>query len=112
MATKSNRNRYKIAEVKAQMRDAVGGDTVDVETDDGSVFHLPHPLFYDRAMKAALKALDDEDSDGIARALLGDDQFDKYVDAGGDPDDLNFVMMAVQKDATDSLAGRARPTRS
>lgn len=106
------RNRYKVAEAKQQMRDKIGSDTIEIETDDGTVFELPHPMFYDAATKKALKPLADDDMEGICRVLLGDEQYDDFIAHDGDPDDLSYVFVQVQEDMQDALAGRKRPTRS
>lgn len=105
------RNRYKVAEAKQQMKDKIGSDKIEVETDDGTVFELPHPMFYDRPTKAALKPLGDDDMDGIAQILFAD-RYDDFIKHGGDVEDLAFVFAAVAEDMQDSLAGRKRPTRS
>lgn len=107
-----HRNRYKVAEAKQQMVDKIGTDKVEFELEDGTVYELPHPLFYSSDIKKALKPLDDDDTEGVFRVLMGDDQFDEFVAHGGDPEDLQFVMMQVSEDTTATLAGRKRPTRS
>lgn len=106
------RNRYKVAEAKQQMRDKIGSDEIEIETDDGSVFTIPHPMFYDAATKKALKPLADDDMDGIARVLFGEDQYAEFIKHDGDVDDLAYVFAQVQEDTQDALAGRKRPTRS
>ena len=113
MPAKNNasRNRYRIAEARKQMADKLGGDRVEIETDDGSVFEIEHPMFRSKAEKAALKPLEDDDSEGIARVVLGD-QFDDFVAHGGDPEDLLFVFMALSAATQDVLAGRKGPTQS
>lgn len=109
--TASKRNRYRIAEAKAQMADKLGGDTVEIETDDGAVFNIEHPMFRSKETKAALKPLEDDDAEGIAQVVLGD-QFDKFIEHGGEPEDLLYVMLSIGEDTRDTLAGRKRPTRS
>lgn len=106
------RNRYKVAEARQQMVDKVGSDKLEIETDDGEVYTIPHPLFYSADTKRALKPLDDDDTDGVFRVLMGDEQFDAFLDAGNEPEDLLFVLNQAQGDAQDALAGRRRPTRS
>ena len=112
MATK--RNRYKLSEAKQQMQDAVGGSDIEFETDDGTVFHLEHPLFRSKTTKDALEPIGDDDSEGIVEVLLGEEQYEKFLSVGGDPDDVNFLLMKVQQDMQDVMRrGRqSRPTRS
>lgn len=111
-ANKPHRNYYRVAEAKQQMKDKIGTDQVEIELSDGSVVSFPHPMFYPKDLKAELKELSDDDSEGIALALLGEDQLDRFVKDGNDVDDLQFIVMQVQADAQAALAGRKRPTRS
>lgn len=110
--TERPRNRYRIAEAKQQMRDKIGSDKVEVETDDGYILELPHPMFYDKATKAALKPLAEDDAEGILRVLVGDELADEFIMHDGDPEDLQYVWMQLSEDTRDVLAGRKRPTRS
>jgi hypothetical protein len=105
------RNRYKLSQAKQQMEDAVGGSDIEIELDNGETVSIPHPLFYSKDVKADLKDVADDDAEGIAKVLLGDD-FDKYVEAGEDPEDLQWILLQAQQDAQATLAGRTRPTRS
>lgn len=111
-STPKHRNRYKVAEAKQQMHDKIGSDEIEVELEDGSVLSIPHPMFYSSALKKELKKLADDDSEGMLRALVGDEKCDAALDGGFDPEDLGFVMQQVQEDTQAALAGRARPTRS
>lgn len=110
--SKPSRNRYRVAEAKQQMVDKLGTDKVEFEAESGDVFSFPHPVFYSSALKKQLKAVDDDDAEGIFRILLGDEEFERYEAAGNDVDDLSFIMMQVQEDTEGALAGRKRPTRS
>lgn len=109
MAVKK-RNVYKVSQVREQMKEAVGSDRLELELDDGTVVHPPHPLFYSAELKAELKELDDDDTEGVAQVLLGD-EYDAWIDAGNTAEDLQLVLIQVQKDTTANLNGR-RPTRS
>jgi len=114
MATpaKPSRNRYKVAEVRQQLIDAVGGDEVEIELPDGVVVTIPHPLFFSKALKDELKPLDEEDSEALARVLLSPADFTTWEESGQDFDDLVLVLSEVRTAMTDQLAGRKRPTRS
>lgn len=107
-----HRNRYRVAEAKQQMVDKIGTDKIELELESGEVVSFPHPMFYSSALKRELKALDDDDSEGIALALMGQEQFDKFIESGEDPDDLGFVVNQAREEAMDILAGRKRPTQS
>lgn len=105
--------RYTRQAVTAQMHDALNTDgAVEYqvnEGDDQPVFRLPHPFFYDKATKDALKALAQDDEEGRAKVLLGD-QWDAFVEAGGDASDIDMLAGAIQLDAKSSLAN-AGPTK-
>jgi len=106
------KNRYNKNAIRQQMIEAVGGTDIlyTVDTADGKEieFTIPHPLFYDRATKDALKELADDDEEGVARLCLGD-QYDKFIEAGGEDEDISMLMARVQKDSSARINGR--PTR-
>lgn len=104
--SKPNRSHYKLSEVKSQMEDTLGGSTVEFETDDGQVFNMEHPMFRSSETEAALKPLADNDTEGIAKVLLGD-QWDQFVKAGGSASDVNLLMMAVGMNAQDQTQGKS-----
>lgn len=117
MAIKPNfkRNRYRLAEAKAQFAEKLGLDPsdprIEVEAGDGTTFLIEHPMFRSKATKDALKDVEDDDAEGIAAACLGD-QYDDFIEHGGEPEDLQFVFMEIGKDLQAVQAGRRRPTRS
>ncbi|MBQ1122647.1 hypothetical protein [Streptomyces sp. B15] len=105
--SKPNRARYKLSAVKASYADAVGGNQVEVETDDGKVFTFPHPLFTEDDTARQIDAA--EGDEGKARVLLGD-QWSDFVKSGGDANGLMLVYVAARSEMQDTL-GRHRPTR-
>lgn len=107
--SKPNKKRYKLAEVRAQYAEAVGGEEIEIEGPGGKTFTMPHPLFAPAAWKKAVDAAEDDDE--MARAMLGDEQFEEFIAAGGDPTDVNFARMAAMEDMQGDLKG-GRPTRS
>ncbi|APY88169.1 hypothetical protein [Streptomyces alfalfae] len=107
--SKPNKKRYVLETVKAQYAEAVGGEEVEFEGPGGEVYSMPHPLF---APSEWTKAVDDaEDDEEMARAMLGDEQFERYTAAGGRPGDVNFIRLAAMEDMKGALKG-GRPTRS
>ncbi|MFI8853686.1 hypothetical protein ACIGW3_26320 [Streptomyces sp. NPDC053499] len=105
--SKPNNSRYRLSAVRRSYADAVGGDQVEVETDDGKVFSFPHPLFTDDDTARQIDAA--EGDEGKARALLGD-QWDAFVKSGGDGNSLMLVYVAARAEMQDTL-GKHRPTR-
>ncbi|MCR8947234.1 hypothetical protein NW249_34675 [Streptomyces sp. OUCMDZ-4982] len=105
--SKPNKRRYKLAEVKQQFVEAVGGEQVEFETDAGDVLVFPHPLFTDAEWDARVDgATTAEDK---ARAILGDEQYEKYQAAGHGDGDIALLLMAVQQDMQGQV--KRRPTR-
>ncbi|MEV8394834.1 MULTISPECIES: hypothetical protein [unclassified Streptomyces] len=105
--SKPGKARYRLSAVKASYSEAVGGDVVEVETDDGKIYSFPHPLFADDDMNAAIDAATGDA--GKARVLLGD-QWDAYVKSGGDANGLMLVFLAARADMQDTM-GKHRPPR-
>lgn len=107
--SKPNKKRYVASQVRQQYAEAVGGEDIEIEGPDGTVFTMPHPLFAPADWKARVD--DAEDDEDLARAMLGDEQYEKYTETGGDPSDVNFVRMAAMEDMKGALK-KGRPTRS
>ncbi|MFJ2182987.1 hypothetical protein ACIOJG_20435 [Streptomyces anulatus] len=105
--SKPNRKRYKLSEVKQQFTEAVGGESVEFELDNGEVLEFPHPLFATDEWSTAVD--DAETSRQKAHAILGDDQYDKYVAAGHADSEIGLLFLAVQQDMRDQV--KKRPTR-
>ncbi|KDN73914.1 hypothetical protein DF19_41690 [Streptomyces olindensis] len=106
--SKPNRKRYKLTEVKAQFTDALGGEDVEFELANGEVLTFPHPLF---ATDEWTTAVDEAETNREkAVAILGGDQYDKYVAAGHADAEIGLLFLAVQQDMRDQV--KRRPTRS
>lgn len=105
---KPNARRFRLESVKASYAEAVGGERVEFEVGpENKVFSFPHPIFADDEEQ---RALDDAEGDrGKARVLLGD-QWDAFVKAGGDPNGLMLLYVAVRAEAQDTVT-KHRPTR-
>lgn len=113
MTSNADQNRskaYSRASVRRKLVETVGTDQIvfDLNEDGEHVFTLEHPFFRSTEQKDALKPLDDSDEEGIAQVVLGED-FDRFIQAGGRPDDLTMLFAQVQLDMRDSFRGR--PTR-
>lgn len=105
--SKPNKARFRLSAVKASYAEAVGGELVEVETDDGKIYTFPHPLFADDETNKALDAA--EGDAGKARVLLGE-QWDAFVKSGGDANGAMLVFLAVRADMQDTM-GKHRPPR-
>lgn len=96
------RARYTRTVVRAKVSEAVGGDVFDYSPDDEHYFEVPHPLLYSEATRKALKAAGDDDK-AQAKAILGD-QYDAFVEAGGYPEELTLLQIAISTDTRKRLA--------
>ena len=106
--SKPNRKRYKLTEVKQQFTDALGGEDVEFELANGEVLTFPHPLF---ASDEWTTAVDEAETNREkAHAILGSDQYDKYVAAGHADAEIGLLFLAVQQDMQGQV--KRRPTRS
>lgn len=105
---KSNARRYNVAAVKQQFVEAVGSEQVELELNSGETVEFPHPLFADDEWTAAVDEA--ETSREKALAILGAEQYDKWVAAGHADAEIGLVFLAVQQDMKDQV--RKRPTRS
>ena len=119
MSNKSGRTatrRIKTEELRAQAIEALGQTAyLEIETPDGQVFEVPHPLLVDDPTQARYEALQagadlDKDEDGNiivpnkikgkqpepfvvrqARAILGDAEHKKFILAGGNSNDISLA---------------------
>ncbi|MCF0087166.1 MULTISPECIES: hypothetical protein [unclassified Streptomyces] len=110
--SKPNKKRYVMATVRQQYAEAVGGEDIEFEGPGGKVFTMPHPMF---APSEWTKAVDEAETDEeTALAMLGSEQYQAYIEAGGIPGDVNFIRMAAMEDMKGALKkGRStRPTQS
>ena len=105
--SKPGKARYKLSAVKRSYEEAVGGSEIEIETDDGKVFAIPHPLFTSDDLA---REVDAAEGDGAkARVLLGD-QWDDYVKSGGDANGLMLVYLAARTEMQDTIT-KHRPTK-
>ncbi|NGO68229.1 hypothetical protein [Streptomyces boncukensis] len=105
--SKPSKSRYKLSAVKASYAEAVGGELVEVETDDGKVFTFPHPMFTTDDLAREIDAA--EGDEAKARVLLGD-QWSDFVKSGGDANGLMLVYVAARIDMQDMMQ-KHRPTK-
>lgn len=110
-----NRNRFAIGQARQQMVEAVGSDKAELDLPDGTVLSWEHPLFRSRAMTEELRPLEDDDSVGISKILLGAKQWDALVAAcDGDEDAAAEEFMFTNAQAARAGQGaltNGRPTR-
>lgn len=107
--SKPNAKRYRLETVRRSYADALGvpDERVEFEVGDGKVFHFPHPVFMDSSKNKALNEADGDEAG--ARILLGD-QWQAFLDAGGDPNSLMLLFVGVRAESQDTMQ-KHRPTR-
>ncbi|HLU76148.1 MAG TPA: hypothetical protein VKZ82_28480 [Nonomuraea sp.] len=115
MAEKQNRKtRRTLAAVKKKYVEALDL----VETDGaimvpfeayGEVWEFPHPMFADPEWSQAVDQADTNEAKGAA--ILGEDQYERFIKAGGSIADLLLIFMDVARTTQDELptGGPTRP---
>lgn len=105
--SKPGKARYRLSAVRQSYAEAVGGEQVEVETDDGKVWTFPHPMFSGDDFAQEIDAA--EGDSAKARVLLGD-QWTEFVKSGGDANSVVLVFVAVRQEMQDTLT-KHRPTK-
>lgn len=101
------RARFKLAELRQNAAET-SGDAIEIETDDGTVFELPAPGFWDDGAKEAFAA--NNDVAGV-KALMGPREYVRFRQAGGRADDVALALRAYAKEQGLSLGeSSASPT--
>lgn len=106
--SKPNKKRYVMQQVRQQFEEAVGGPEIELELLNGEIITFPHPLFADDEWSARVDEA--ETNRDKAHAILGDDQYDKFVAAGHQDAEIGILFLAVQQDMQSQV--KRRPTRS
>lgn len=91
-----------------QRREAVGGDDI-VFTFKGESYSFPHPLLASDEWKETVAEAGAGDVDQV-RAMLGDEQYDKFHAAGGQAGYVMLIVAQVQRDLRAEQED-GRPTR-
>ncbi|MDV6290329.1 hypothetical protein R2F25_30440 [Streptomyces sp. UP1A-1] len=110
--SKPNGKRYRLETVRRSYVDAVGGERVEFEVgpdDAPQVFSFPHPVFMPDDVNTALNEAQGKGDEAGARILLGD-QYDAFVEAGGDPTSVMLLFVGVRNEAQDTMQ-KVRPTK-
>jgi hypothetical protein len=78
--------------IVAQRREATGGDDI-VFTWAGQEFRFPHPLLASDEWKEEVAEAGTDDVNAV-RAMLGEEQYDRFHELGGQ---AGFVMLLVKQ---------------
>lgn len=86
--SKRDNNRVVFADFKARKEDE---GATDIEMPNGLIVHVPPAdLWSDEAIKMVTSG--NRDVVALARAVLGDELYDQFVDAGGTAAALNSIL--------------------
>jgi hypothetical protein len=111
MTSKADQKRaaaYTRASVRRKVEEYTGGAEITYFLDDEQTtkpFIFPHPFFYTEEQNKALEDLKDSDTEGRARELLGDAEYERFIAEGGTNEDIQLFLIAVGRD----LADKANP---
>lgn len=94
--------------IVAQRREAVGGDDIAF-TWAGDTYSFPHPLLASDEWKEHCADADPDDVSQV-RAMLGDEQYDRFHAAGGQAGFVMLIVQQVQQSLRDEMAD-GTPTR-
>jgi hypothetical protein len=98
--------------ILAQRAEATGEvDTVPFAF-AGETWRIKHPLLADDEWKDELEDVDNADGIGIAQHYMGEEQYARFVAAGGRSGFVVLIIREVGKEMTDLTGDDKRPTRS
>lgn len=106
--TKSETMTFDLDAIVEQRREAVGGDEI-VFTFKGDTFSFPHPLLASDEWKETVADAGIGDVDQV-RAMLGEEQYDRYHALGGQAGFVMLIVSQVQKSLRDEMDD-GRPTQ-
>jgi hypothetical protein len=99
--------RYNLAELRARQADQAG-DVFEVETEDGTVFQVPAPGFWDDSVKEHFTS--NNDVAGV-RTLLGPKRYLEFREHGGRADDVALALREFAREQGMTLGeSSASPT--
>lgn len=96
--------------ILAQRTEATGEVDTVAFSYAGGQWWIRHPLLADDEWKDELEDLDDNDAVGIAQHYMGEEQYDKFVAAGGRSGYVVLIIREIGRELTD-MTPEGRPTR-
>ena len=107
--SKPNGKRARLSAIRASYVEAVGGERVEIEDAAGNVYTFPQPLFADDDWSKRVN--DAQGEEATARAILGDEQYERYREAGNADLDITLAFADEVARMREVQANR-RPTPS
>jgi hypothetical protein len=107
--SKPGKARFKLEALRTQATESLGVEPgYVIELDDGTEINIPNPLFVDDDMQ---EKLEDADSTiDLAKAVLGDEDYERFRASGGRANDIALAWQMMQKSA-ESVLPNGNPTR-
>lgn len=107
--SKPGKARFKLEALREQATESLGVTPgYIIELEDGTEVTIPNPMFVDDETQETIEAADS--TIDIAKAVLGEELFDKFRAAGGRSNDVALAWNMMQKDAEATMPG-GNPTR-
>lgn len=107
--SKPGKARFKLEALRDQATESLGVTPgYIIELDDGTELTIPNPMFVDDETQQTIEEA--ESTIDIAKAILGDELFDKFKAAGGRSNDIALAWQMMQKEAEGRLPA-GNPTR-
>jgi hypothetical protein len=107
--SKPGKARFKLDALRQQATESLGVEPgYIIELDDGTEINIPNPLFVDDDLQERL-----EDADStieLAKAVLGEETYAKFREAGGRANDIALAWQMMQKNA-EGVLPNGNPTR-
>jgi len=101
--------KYQAEELYAQATEAMGGEVVEF-SQGSETFTFPHPALQSDEWIAGLGDTD-RGAEASGRYLLGDEQYDRFIELGGKPFAVMCILNDVNKQSTAAMRDGG-PTQS
>lgn len=107
--SKPGKARFKLEALRQQATESLGIEPgYTIELDDGSEINIAHPMFVDDEVQKRLENA--ESTIEVAKAVLGDEDFDRFLAAGGRSNDVALAWTMMQNEAQ-AVLPTGNPTR-
>jgi hypothetical protein len=90
-----------IAAMRAQATESLGMEPgMELQMENGTIFHIPSPLLLDDDRQDALNALGDkQNAINTAKAILGESKHLEFLAAGGHSNDISLAWALMSEEA-------------
>lgn len=99
---KRHLHKVKLSDFKAKKADE---GAIEIETDDGTVFRVDPPELWDDELTELSQ---NDDNVGLAKRLIGEEEYPAYVAAGGNA----MLLMSIIAEVHGVSVGESKPSPS